>query len=142
MTDNSEILNSIKSKVLEYSNSNKGNYKGIELNDAIKKFIINAKLSDIKPLFESLNRFDKMTFRNSVYMSTLCSVEVLDEKKTRARGKPVYIIPEKPNFTDDQMNIISYMNRFAGIKTLQEMKADEEEANLQAALRIQNGEQY
>lgn len=83
------------------------------LTDDISNFILNASLTDIKDTFDSLSKFEKMTFRNRVYMSILhdkCE-KVMYKVKDGDKITKVH----RPMFTEKQHEIVNYINEFSGI---------------------------
>lgn len=109
-----------------------------DINHEIVNFILNASLTDIKNMFDNFNKFEKMTFRNRIYMNTLHDkCEKVKYKIKDDRGKSVSL--HKPVFTEKQHEVVNYINEFSGIVPPEiafndELVYAEENQNLIAAI--------
>jgi hypothetical protein len=106
MTDKNAILACIIKMI-------KGKNSIFNLTEDISNFILNASLTDIKDTFDSLSKFDKMTFRNRVYMSILHDKCEKVMYKIKDGDKTIKV--QKPMFTEKQNEIVNYINEFSGI---------------------------
>ncbi len=90
------------------------NNVNFDMNDEIVNFVLNASLSDIKVMFDNFTKFEKMTFRNRIYMNTLHDkCEKVRYKIKDDNGKSITL--HKPVFTEKQHEVVDYINGFSGI---------------------------
>lgn len=89
--------------------------KTFEFSDEIITFILQASLNDIKTMFDNFSKYDKMIFRNRVYMSILYDKCEQIKYKITDKDTGTTTIIKKPRFKDTQLEIIEYINSFSGI---------------------------